>query len=317
MAPVPVTEDYYIVLEVGQTATLEEVIQSYKRLARKIHTDRNAKHDATEDFQRDESQHRNYDLIYPSITRTRPSPQATQTSRPPASTSQSGALSEAAQIAALRKAKQERGVRWWIRRNVFDSSIFELQRLGAWLLSPLYKRAEDSKEEKARKDRRRQERRFEKDMKERRLGPKKMDLKKGEDLFRKAKENVDAADLVDNGMIRVIEDKIRIRETRERQEREGVEREKAARIWQEQQVEREKKDREAAEAIKKRRAEEWAAAEKQQEEQFRRWQNLLDSQYPYTAEKMPGMQDQGVSKMSVYETSERESWSPFKGVDLI
>ncbi|CZT48882.1 uncharacterized protein RSE6_09649 [Rhynchosporium secalis] len=149
----------------------------------------------------------------------------------------------------------------------------------------MYKRAEDSKEEKARKDRRRQERRFEKDMKERRLGPKKMDLKKGEDLFRKAKENVDAADLVDNGMIRVIEDKIRIRETRERQEREWVERERAASIWQEQQVEREKKDREAAEAIKKRRAEEWAAAEKQQEEQFRRWQNHLDSQYPYIAEQ--------------------------------
>ncbi|XMA10407.1 hypothetical protein WAI453_003198 [Rhynchosporium graminicola] len=192
MAPVPVTEDYYIVLEVGQTATPEEVIQSYKRLARKIHPDRNAKHDATEAFQRlgrayetlkDESQRRNYDLIYPSITRTRPSPQATQTSRPPASTSQSVALSEAAQIAALRKAKQERGARWLTRRNFIDSSIFELQRdirrlqqdiksldeivaseiaeeaqknsWGAWLLSPIYKRAEDSEEEKARKDRKR------------------------------------------------------------------------------------------------------------------------------------------------------------------
>ncbi|XMA10408.1 hypothetical protein WAI453_003199 [Rhynchosporium graminicola] len=122
-------------------------------------------------------------------------------------------------------------------------------------------------------------------MKERRLGLKKTDLKKEEVSFRKATENVDAADLVDNGKIRVIEDEVRIRETRERQERERVEREKAARIWQEQQVEREKKDREAAEAIKKRRAEEWAAAEKKQEEQLRRWQNHLDSQYPYTAEQ--------------------------------
>lgn len=46
------------------------------------------------------------------------------------------------------------------------------------MLSPIYKKAEDSEEEKARKDRERQERRIEKDMKERRLGLKKADLKK-------------------------------------------------------------------------------------------------------------------------------------------
>jgi curved DNA-binding protein CbpA len=52
MAPAPITEDYYMVLEVVQTATPEQVIQSYKRLALKLHPDRNAKHDATEAFQR-------------------------------------------------------------------------------------------------------------------------------------------------------------------------------------------------------------------------------------------------------------------------
>ena len=51
MAPVPITEDYYMVLEVSQTATPELVTRSYKRLALKLHPDRNAKHDATEAFQ--------------------------------------------------------------------------------------------------------------------------------------------------------------------------------------------------------------------------------------------------------------------------
>lgn len=37
---------------------------------------------------------------------------------------------------------------------------------GTWLLPTVYKKAEDSEEEKARKDRERQERRIEKDMKE-------------------------------------------------------------------------------------------------------------------------------------------------------
>lgn len=51
MAPSPITEDYYFVLEVEQTAELELIIKSYKRLALKVHPDRNAKHDATAAFQ--------------------------------------------------------------------------------------------------------------------------------------------------------------------------------------------------------------------------------------------------------------------------
>lgn len=49
--PSPITNDYYMVLEVEQTATPELIIKSYKRLALKLHPDRNAKHDATESFQ--------------------------------------------------------------------------------------------------------------------------------------------------------------------------------------------------------------------------------------------------------------------------
>jgi len=51
MAPVTITEDYYVVLEVVQTATAEEISKSYKRLARVLHPDKNRKHDATESFQ--------------------------------------------------------------------------------------------------------------------------------------------------------------------------------------------------------------------------------------------------------------------------
>jgi hypothetical protein len=51
MAPVPITEDYYLMLEVEQTATSELIARSYKRLALKLHPDRNSKHNATEAFQ--------------------------------------------------------------------------------------------------------------------------------------------------------------------------------------------------------------------------------------------------------------------------
>ena len=51
MAPTPITEDFYKVLEVEQNATLELITQSYRRLARKLHPDRNSEHDATASFQ--------------------------------------------------------------------------------------------------------------------------------------------------------------------------------------------------------------------------------------------------------------------------
>lgn len=115
---------------------------------------------------------------------------------------------------------------------------------GAWLLSAIYKRAEDSEEEKARKDRGIQERRIEKDMKERWLEFRKVSLKNEEDLLRRTKEEVDAADLCDNKEIQRLRDVMRAREQMERQEKERIERERLAKIWKEHQEQREREEAE-------------------------------------------------------------------------
>lgn len=52
MAPCATTEDYYMILELDQAAGLELIVKSYKRLALKLHPDRNPARDATEAFQR-------------------------------------------------------------------------------------------------------------------------------------------------------------------------------------------------------------------------------------------------------------------------
>jgi hypothetical protein len=154
-------------------------------------------------------------------------------------------LSEAAQISALQKSRQERAARWRISSRTFESSIFEISRVirrleqdiknldsifaaevaveapknswKAWLLSPLYKKAEESSEEKALKDRARQERRIEKDMKERRLDVQKAELKAIETSIRTAESKMKAGDSRDEATIQNILYNLRLKEERERE----------------------------------------------------------------------------------------------------
>lgn len=329
-----------MILEVMQTASLELISRSYKRLALKLHSNRNVRHDATQAFQlicqfseiklinscvdrqicefwsqilklrrvyetlKNESKRRVYDRIYFIITRSRLSQIASTSDSSSASTSQSAALSEAAQIAALQKSKQERDARWWIKKNIFDFSIFELKRVirqlkqeiknlnsivaaeaatdaqnnswKTWLLSLIYKKIEDNEKKKARKNRERQKRRIEKDMKKRRLELKKTDLKKEKSLLKNAKKKTDAANVIDNEKIRVIQERICVRETRERQERERTKRERMTKIWKQQRKQREKRERKATETLRKQQTKERAAEQKRQEKQIREWQKMRD-----------------------------------------
>lgn len=52
MAPSTITEDYYKILEVEQTAGLDLIVRSYRRLALKLHPDRNVERNTTEAFQK-------------------------------------------------------------------------------------------------------------------------------------------------------------------------------------------------------------------------------------------------------------------------
>ncbi|KAI0537201.1 DnaJ domain-containing protein [Xylaria digitata] len=299
MAPVPITEDFYMVLEVDQNATTEVITRSYRRLALKHHPDRNAGSDTTAAFQllgkayetlKDESRRRAYDLLYPSIRRCHTSPPTS--GPPPASDPQPE--SEASEIAKLEKSKQERRARWSTNKRPIEFSIFELQReirrleneikalesiataeaaqearnnsWSAWLLSPIYKKAPVSEEEQAQKERRKQERRVEKDMKERRLYSKQADLKKQESLLKNGEAEVNGADSVDDRKIRSLQAKIRDRETRAREARERAQREEAARMRKREQEEWEKRQREAAEQARKQQAEAAEKARKQQAE---------------------------------------------------
>ncbi|KAK5681873.1 hypothetical protein LTS10_006406 [Elasticomyces elasticus] len=339
MAPPPITEDYYLVLEVKQSDAMGTITSSYRRLALKLHPDRNITTTAaaTEAFQRlgrayetlsDISKRRDYDLIYPSIIRSHPGGSKTQAPRPPpAPTPQSEAASEAVQIAKLQKSKKERAARWQTKKTALVASMRELQRTiasleqeiknldsisaaevavearknswGTWLVSPLFKKVEESEEEKARKGVKRQERKMEKDMKERRIESRKADLRREKALYDTAKAEIDAADRCEDEKIQAVQAKGRAREDRERaakarseserlakiyqqqreqqEEQERVERERLTRIWrqqEEQRMEQQREDQAAADVM----AEYYAAQRARQEEDSRRRQKIIDDE---------------------------------------
>ena len=141
-----------------------------------------------------------------------------------------------------------------------------------WIFSPLYKRVEDSEEEKLCKDRAKQERRIEKDMKERRLSVKKAEIRKEQDLLAMAKQQVDAADGVDDGKMQALRQTMWARQARERDEANRAERERWAKLRKQQREQQEKRDQEAAEALRRRLAEEW----KREQEQARERQEAFN-----------------------------------------
>lgn len=187
-------------------------------------------------------------------------------------------------------------------------------------MSPIYKKAEESEEQKARKDRERQERRIEKDMKERRLNVMQANLKTKEDLLRTSKEEVDAADLCDDGKIRVIQNKILMREKRQRQEREKMEKERKAEELRQQQVQRDKRAREAAELLKKqqeeRRAEEQKRYEKATREREKREQEMAEMLKKQRAEAQKRYEKVAREQQRILEENIRRNREQYTSFDF-
>jgi hypothetical protein len=249
----------------------------------------------------DETERRRYDLVYPSLKgKTAPShTYAQEASKPSAPRPPSGTVSEHVQIEALQKMKKERAAQWLKEKMIFESSISEIQRevkrfeqairdlvsiaaaeavveaqknsWSTWILSPLYKKVEESEEVKAEKDRARQERRIEKDMKERRLRAVEERLKTAETSMRDSKAKVDAADLKDEMSILNLRYRVQRREYRERQEREAAARKAREEQMRRQQEQQEKARQEAAEARRKQQEADRLAKQKRQEEEVKRW----------------------------------------------
>ena len=266
---------------------------------------------------KDDTQRRAYDLIYPSIAGTTAPKTANDVpkSRPTPNAKASSAsetLKDRALIAELEKCKQTRAEQWRARKSVYESKIFEINRStrrieqeiknlaeiaraeaaeeaqknswGTWLMSPFYKKIEETDEEKARKEIARQERRLEKDMKERRLESVQKDLKIQQTLLSKGQEQFDASNAEDDRKIRALQTNIVMRENQERWERERVEgekrererlererlarleRERQAKIRKQQQEEAERKAREEMEAWRKQWEDQLSAEQKRRRE---------------------------------------------------
>lgn len=312
-----ITEDYYRILKVPPSATLDLISQSYKKLALKLHPDRNLNQNTTAEFQllgeayetlKDEDKRREYDLIYPSISGTRGATRATPSQSAHTSRAQQEASDEA-QIATLLKSKQERADRLNAKKRVLEPSIFELQRSirqlqnqiasldsiraaelaedayrkswTAWVLSPLYKKAEENEEEKSRKARARQERMIEKDMKERRLMIAEESMKEEKGKLQKAIDEVVAPDRRDDQKIQMIRERIAAVKAREARERA----EKAQKEWMDRRAkEEEMRRKEMMERMEKERAERERIEKARREENERLQRERAAEQRRRTAE---------------------------------
>jgi curved DNA-binding protein CbpA len=232
----------------------------------------------------DENKRRAYDQIYSSIRRSRTNPQrnpGTQTPRPsPAPASQSDIRSDDDLLTALRKESEVRGAQWRVRRESLMQPIIALQRIirvleqeirdlsdaavaeaavkarkknknptAHDLLSALS--IDDDEDEKVRNDRRRRHReiRTEIESKEWDLGLQEAELQEKQKVLDRAKEAIDAANLINDRKIQAIEARVLARKAQEQQAREKEKREQEKRHTFMGQA------REAQEAARKRQAE--------------------------------------------------------------
>jgi hypothetical protein len=254
---------------------------------------------------KDETERRRYDLVYPSLKGgTTPShAYAQEAHRSSVPKMPPGTVIEYIQIAMLRNAGRERLGKWLKEQSILGSSIFDIQReikryeeaiealasisaaeaaaerqknsWSTWILSPLYKKVEESEDVKAENDRARQERRIEKDMKERRLEASKTRLENAETSMRTSKAKFDAAKQKDEEMVKDLIAKAHRREDRERQEREAAARKVREEQMRRQQEQQEKARREAAEARRKQQEADRLAEQKRQEEEAKRWHEYI------------------------------------------
>ncbi|MCJ1247316.1 hypothetical protein MMC30_004530 [Trapelia coarctata] len=170
MAPVEATEDYYAILEVEKTATVEVIIKSYRRLAKTLHPDKNpTKPDATACFQclglayetvLDPLRRKVYDELWDRI-------KSAQRAREEAAKRQAEAAVRERKRAADEKASKQKeetrrreeetrreqklqGLK--MRRSEYERDMFEMNRVIRRLAADL-KRLQDLDEEEARKER--------------------------------------------------------------------------------------------------------------------------------------------------------------------
>ncbi|KAI4193083.1 MAG: hypothetical protein LQ350_008478 [Teloschistes chrysophthalmus] len=159
MAPAEITEDYYAVLEVSQTACPDTIRKSYRRLAVLLHPDKNPnKPNATAAFQlllrayettSDPAQRRLYDIRWEHI-RTQANVQ--QEAKKRAAEAAETELKDNLNKQREQKARSERLERFYQQKSSLDRDIFELNRVVTRLTNEI-KRLQEQDEEEKRKER--------------------------------------------------------------------------------------------------------------------------------------------------------------------
>ncbi|KAG4427918.1 hypothetical protein IFR05_016598 [Cadophora sp. M221] len=291
MAPVPVTDDYYAILEVDSAPVLRYHIPS---------------------------------LTSKSSNKTKP-PSKTQPETSIPKSNQED-ISDSAAIAAIRKVKIEREVKWRPTAKRYEDIIFEQKRevtrlkkdikdlddikirelaeqvaansWSAWIFSSLHKKPVESEEEKERKSNERLDRLHSKNVKEKVLESKMTQLRQWGKGLKDGQDVLAIAHEIEDGKILFYENRIRARRDRELEEkRREVERVRDGAL----KKEREKRDKEEAECLTK-----YHAARKLREEQEAAAEKLRED-----AARVRRMQEESTARF--YEQQRRHQTPPVGG----